>query len=844
MVEELLLIHHTHTDIGYTHPQPVIFDLHHRFIDIALDLADLGREDREDCRFRWTCEVTGTTRAWWDQASNLDRDRFLSAISRGQFEVAGLEWHLTPLADARMLMRSLRNVDFFRELGVPIRSAMNTDVNGVPWGLVDILLDHGIDGFSMSINSHLGGPAMPRPGAFDWMSPDGRRLTVWNGFQYWHTANVLMRMPSSCDAAAEALPSILKMVEERGYPFSFLPLQITNPHHPDNATPDASLSAFVKEWNDREPKVRIRTVLLSDVFERLRSLELSTMQGDWTDYWNLGAGSSSRETAVFMEGLRVLDAAHSSRTWPGFDGPRAESNLDAAHESLALYAEHTWGADCSISDPESTETRMQWATKSAYAFQGLANARIVLRDGLHSLAKRAGGQEPTLLLYNPLSVPVHTRMRLPFDNLDWPLTPGVHHRLRLDGALGSLPEEATTWCLVDVPAFGYRTYAVRDLPRAKQGEFSCNDTALSSSAVRLGFKAEGGLQSFQVDGVEYCGTDEEFTFGRPIIEQITSRRDLMKLDFSKFEPAEGWNPNYERSVSQGVLLSTASQCSDCEASTTQQFEMANGDLVGVTYRVFADEPTVDVAVKATHKGDSKPYSLMLPFTLPERSDPQWHFDTAGAIVQFDAEQLPGTARHYVTTRRFVRMQTAEAALTIATPDLPLWKFGQMSVLHTTDLDPSDRRAVMFGWLANNYWEVNFLANQTGETQYRMQLIPSAPCPVQESYKRSLPFSVPPRLHAYGELGPSNHDSETLLSIDSDDVLIECISECDGAVLLTLQNIGTTAQTVALHSGALDWAKTFHSSLDGSKIVEVDRSCIDVPPRALTAVRLENPAVST
>ena len=39
-IQTLYLIHHSHTDIGYTHDQPVVLDLHERFITTALNLAD------------------------------------------------------------------------------------------------------------------------------------------------------------------------------------------------------------------------------------------------------------------------------------------------------------------------------------------------------------------------------------------------------------------------------------------------------------------------------------------------------------------------------------------------------------------------------------------------------------------------------------------------------------------------------------------------------------------------------------------------------------------------------------------------------------------------------------
>ena len=39
-IETIYFIHHSHTDIGYTHDQPIVWDLHERFIDQAIDCAE------------------------------------------------------------------------------------------------------------------------------------------------------------------------------------------------------------------------------------------------------------------------------------------------------------------------------------------------------------------------------------------------------------------------------------------------------------------------------------------------------------------------------------------------------------------------------------------------------------------------------------------------------------------------------------------------------------------------------------------------------------------------------------------------------------------------------------
>ena len=82
-VHTLYFIHHSHTDIGYTHDQPIVFDLHGRFLDEALHLADKYADRESDGAFRWTVETTYVLYRWLQQASAGEIERF-KALERAR----------------------------------------------------------------------------------------------------------------------------------------------------------------------------------------------------------------------------------------------------------------------------------------------------------------------------------------------------------------------------------------------------------------------------------------------------------------------------------------------------------------------------------------------------------------------------------------------------------------------------------------------------------------------------------------------------------------------------------------------------------------------------------------
>jgi len=84
-IEEVHLIHHSHTDVGYTHDQPVVWELHQRFLERAIALCKEweGSQEPQPCDGRWRTPACccggwrghptrrwGSCCGWWRRATS------------------------------------------------------------------------------------------------------------------------------------------------------------------------------------------------------------------------------------------------------------------------------------------------------------------------------------------------------------------------------------------------------------------------------------------------------------------------------------------------------------------------------------------------------------------------------------------------------------------------------------------------------------------------------------------------------------------------------------------------------------------------------------------------------
>ena len=167
--------------------------------------------------------MTSPVVRWLRTATPDQIERFGAYVQAGRIGISAMEYNTTPSCNAEQLARQLYPARTLRErFGVPIDTINQHDVNGIPWSMVDLMIDDGIELFTMAINNHFGGQAVERPSVFRWEGPSGRSLLVMNGAHYTMFDQLLYSWENSVPRMQEGLAEYLEVLETKQYPHDFI----------------------------------------------------------------------------------------------------------------------------------------------------------------------------------------------------------------------------------------------------------------------------------------------------------------------------------------------------------------------------------------------------------------------------------------------------------------------------------------------------------------------------------------------------------------------------------------------------------------------------------------------
>jgi hypothetical protein len=138
--------------------------------------------------------------------------------------------------------------------------------------------------------------------------------------------------------------------------------------------------------------------------------------------------------------------------------------------------------------------------------------------------------------------------------------------------------------------------------------------------------------------------------------------------------------------------------------------------------VSAHDPVIQLEVAMELLPESSPQAVYFTVPLALAADWQALFDTAGAVVRVDADQLPGACRNWATTETLAAMWDANGGVALFTPDAPMVQFGDFHFARPLDTLPRPHHPLLLAWPVNNYWDTNFPRVQAGRIRLRYGLL--------------------------------------------------------------------------------------------------------------------------
>ena len=784
---EILLIHHTHTDIGFTEHPKKVERYHVQFLE---DVVDIWRDVQsgkspEMAGFRWTVETFWTAERFLESTSGAYRQDFEAAVRAGFIGLTATYLHNSELGDQELLRRQVRRpIAYGENLGVPVRSAFSADINGVGWGYAGALADNRVENYFTCLHAHKGaqiGHSRQRP--FYWETVDGRRILVWFGEQY-HIGNLMGLAPQAAltwmmSDELSAFPAMtgqkelsmartgryLKRLEQDGYPYGFIPMTISG-MATDNSPPSREILRFASEWNQEfGSSVRLTMVTLEEFFARLKPVlgpEVPVWSGDWPDWWTDGVASVPRATRIFRS---------AQRQWCALEKAVAENQavtdpalLLETENALNMFAEHTNGHSDIVTYPWDIQVQATFGAKEVHAQRAFASILSAWDQALgkRGAVRQAFDRPSTYRVWNASPVAADGIAEI---YLEYPEFGQIERQARvIDVATGNeLVHQQGPACrgiylfiTLRLGAWEERFLRIEPAPqtlitseRQLERQVLQPDAEGTEAELETSMKVTAtGLRSPWVDiawaqgvginkwidvatGRNLLRSDADHSPFALVIQRTSPATPNDAAQEGSTRAALGRNrigPTGQRFVSR-LISATPLEKGPVFCTVQLDYEIEHLQMCRVVLKAFKDLPRVDVSVRLLKNPtwDAETLYLSLPFTAGEGSE-LW-LDKSGALMRPRVDQLPNSLTDYYAVQAGWVWVSNGNGVAVASPDSPLVQVGPLEYgIRKLHGHPrlSEEKEHVYSWIINTCWETNFEINTGGFHEFRYSIFSGVP----------------------------------------------------------------------------------------------------------------------
>lgn len=765
----MYIMHHSHTDIGYTDLQERIIYNHIDYIRTAVNTAKEGhRADSVDKNFKWNCETYYCVERFLEEAAEEEKQDLYAMIKSNNIGLSATYLNFNDLVDKKILNKRTREmVEHFNAQGIDIKVAMNADVNGVSLGTLDVLLDNGIEFLFTNIHTHHGMyPLYQNQKPYYWENKEGKRLLVFSG-EHYNLGNALgliynkninfmtenyfganTKPKTHIETLKDNIVNYLTSCEENGYHYDFIPACVSGVFS-DNAPPNTDIIRTITSFNEAYgDEIRLEMVTIQEFYDKIKDQvkDAPVYKGDLNDWWANGVASTPYAVKHYKEAQRMYHLCDRLDT----QGHVSKKELiREAEDNLLLYAEHTWGHSATITNPYDTMVQNLDIRKTSYA----SKAHEASAKNLNRIAHSRGDK----LRYYDLNGKVKAinaseregQKVVEFYIEAWKY-PGVKVICEASGQemitqLSSHPrgvlisfidsfeageekiyryEEAAGKADVINSRIAYiGSERVKDIvnnydPKSYQLPYQ-----IENAYFKITYEIGKGVTSFynKADNIEMLRQGDA-RFFTPIYENTKIRTNV-------YEERRLLGRNIRGLHSKKYIgdLTEVKIIDNGEIFTTVElvYELEGTYFSSVVIKLYNTLPKLDFKYKIAKHLSTDIESIYLPLalSLPEAA---LYIDKSDAVMRPGIDQIPGTCMEYYLVDNGLIYETKESTVLIQTKDAPLIYMGELRhhpILLCDNKAENNKRDV-YSWIMNNTWETNFKMDLSGITEfcYTLELI--------------------------------------------------------------------------------------------------------------------------
>lgn len=728
----IYVLPHSHNDNGYTHLQLEIAERQLHNLVEGMDIARKTADYPAGSRFIWNLEVTWAADLYLQRMNEEQRKSFEEAVKAGQVSINGMYLNvLTGICRPEELIRLFRFAKTIEErTGVKVDSAMTSDIPGQVWGTVTAMNQAGIRYFSTAPNyfDRIGDIlAKNTSKPFWWIGPDGKsKVLVMVPYMGYAMSNLFAGLIET-----NRVEEICAHLDAVNYPYDISYIRWSN--RGDNAPPDATLPDQIRAWNETHVSPKFVIASTSEAFSAFEAKyggQIPEYRGDWTPYWEDGAYSSAAEsvlnraTSTRLKQAETLFAMLSPGAYPA-------AKAEDAWRDVLLWSEHTWGAHCSVNDPERQFTKDQWALKRAYALEAEKKTNALLES---AAALRSGASIPDAVdVYNTSSWPRSEVILVP-------AALSKAGDMAVDAKGNRLPSQRLNSgeLAVRVSAiagFGSVRLFIKQGAADKTSDLKAEGNTLQNGRIRLRVdEATGAIAELYLDGVKSNLADTSKG-------ALNSYLYFKGRDNSKLEPVSNVRVSVKENGPLLASLLVERDAPGCKRLATEIRLTADSDTVEVIN--FVDKARLEATDYIATK---ESVNFGFPFNIP---DGQIRMDVPFGVFRPDVDQIPGSCKNWFSVGSWVDVSNQDHGVTWCTLDAPLVQYGELSAnLLNSQKNPEVWRKqvgptqAVYSWVMNNHWGTNYRAYQEGPVTFRYILRPHRTTNDTEAFRLAERFLEP------------------------------------------------------------------------------------------------------